>query len=133
MDAYVEHANIYVSDLGEAVRFLTTALPEFQFRGCGINKGTKWLHVGTPSSYLALNETSDTRLIHATKLNHVGFVVDDVASTKARLLEAGYEEGFIADPDDGRLRLYFLDRDGLEWEFVQYLTDDPALRNRYGA
>ena len=132
MEPYLEHANFYVSDLDEAVRFITTAVPEFQFRGCGINNGTRWLHMGTASSYLALNESGDSQLIHATKLNHIGLVVDDVAATKARLLEAGYTEGFVAEPDENRLRLYFLDRDGLEWEFVQYLSDDPARRNQYG-
>src|SRR5438128_1943254 len=30
-----------------------------------------------------------------------------------------------------RKRIYFFDRDGNDWEFVQYLTDDPAKRHDY--
>lgn len=133
MDAYIEHANISVSDLNEAVRFLTTAVPEFHVRGRGTNNGERWLHIGTSSSYLALNETGDKERIRARKLNHIGFVVNDVGPVRSRLLEAGYREGFVAAPNADRRRLYFLDQDGLEWEFVQYFSDDPARRNRYGA
>jgi catechol 2,3-dioxygenase-like lactoylglutathione lyase family enzyme len=131
MNAYIEHANLYVSNLDEAFRFLTTALPEFVIRGRGTNEGIKWLHIGTDSSYLALSEAADERRGKATKLNHIGFVVDDVASIKARLLEAGYQEGSITESHKHRKRLYFLDSDGLEWEFVQYLSDILAERNDY--
>ena len=30
-----------------------------------------------------------------------------------------------------RKRVYFNDREGNDWEFVQYLSDDPADRNDY--
>ena len=131
MKPYVEHANIYVSSLDESVRFLTTALPDFQIRGRGTNNGIEWLHIGTDLTYLALNETADQQAIHASKLNHIGFVVDDVASVKVRLLDAGYEEGFVSGPHEHRKRLYFLDNDGLEWEFVEYLSDESTQRNDY--
>ena len=131
MKAYVEHVNFYVSSLREAVQFLATALPEFQVRGRGTSNGIEWLHIGTDSSYLALSDTADEQLVRARKLNHIGFVVSDVASIKTRLREAGYEEGSVVEPSQNRKRLYFLDHDGLEWEFVEYLSDDPALRNEY--
>jgi hypothetical protein len=43
--------------------------------------------------------------------------------------EAGYREGLVPEPHLHRKRVYFHDADGLEWEFVQYLSDDPAGRN----
>jgi hypothetical protein len=32
-----------------------------------------------------------------------------------------------------RRRIDFNDREGNDWEFVQYLSDDPAKRNDYEA
>ncbi len=114
MKPYIEHANINVTSLDESVRFLRTAFPEFSVRGRGDSNGIKWLHIGTDASYLALNETGNLERVKMSPLNHVGFVVDDVAVIKQRLLEAGYREGFVADPHQHRRRLYFLDKDGLE-------------------
>lgn len=131
MTGYIEHANMYVGNLDEAVRFLQAALPEFEVRGSGVHNGEKWLHVGTGASYLALYEDAAGPRARARKLNHIGFVVDDVRSTRHRLLGAGYREGFRADPHPYRRRLYFIDGDGLEWEFVEYLSDDPDERNAY--
>jgi len=34
-------------------------------------------------------------------------------------------------PHPHRKRVYFLDNDGGEWEFVQYLSDEPGQRNDY--
>jgi hypothetical protein len=30
-----------------------------------------------------------------------------------------------------RKRMYFIDADGNDWEFVEYLSADPARRNDY--
>ena len=56
---------------------------------------------------------------------------DQLVAGKRRLEEAGYAEGFVPDAHPHRLRMYFLDADGLEWEFVYYYSDDPAERNDY--
>ena len=66
-------------------------------------------------------------------LNHLGYAVDDVEALADRLRKAGYQEGFIAPTHPYRIRKYFLDSDGNEWEFVEYLTDDPAKRNDYSS
>lgn len=129
----LEHANLWVANLDETAKFLTTALPHFRVRGGGESGGNRWLHVGTATTYLALNEapaplrSKDDR----RRLNHLGFVVDDVAAIHKRLLQAGYREGFKAGPHPYRKRLYFLDSEDLEWEFVEYLSDDPKERNDY--
>lgn len=144
MAARLEHANINVRSIDEAIRFLTAAFPEFRVRGRGAVDGRPWVHVGTESSYLALNEfqpdadggTGETNgaapvKFGAEPLNHLGFVVDDAEATSTRLRAAGYREGFVAPAHRYRIRKYFLDAEGNEWEFVEYLTDDPALQNEY--
>src|SRR5215470_11200118 len=131
MKPYIEHANIDVSNLDNAVQFIRTALPDFRVRGRGVNNGVEWLHIGTDASYLALNEAGDPKSVRASQLNHIGIVVDDVAVIKRRLSTAGYREGFVVPPQPSRKRLYFLDADGLEWEFVEYASEDPAVCNDY--
>ncbi len=144
MAARLEHANINVGSIDEAIQFLTTAFPEFRVRGRGEVEGRPWVHVGTGSSYLALNEFEDEvggsagRASGAREpafgrepLNHLGFVVDDAEALATRLLSAGYREGFVVPPHPYRIRKYFLDADGNEWEFVEYLSDDPAKQNEY--
>ena len=66
-------------------------------------------------------------------LNHLGFVVDDVEALIQRCKAAGFEPS-----DDNsmgahpyRHRVYFLDNCGVEWEFVEYLSDDKAQQNDY--
>jgi catechol 2,3-dioxygenase-like lactoylglutathione lyase family enzyme len=139
MAARLEHANINVRNIDEAIRFLTTAFPEFRVRGRGEVEGRPWVHVGTETSYLALNEfqrgangsTGAAAEFGVAPLNHLGFVVDDAEAMSKRLLAAGFREGFVAPAHRYRIRKYFLDADGNEWEFVEYLTDDPALQNEY--
>jgi len=77
-----------------------------------------------------LNETPEMGF-PAEPLNHLGFVVDDADALAARLQAAGFREGFITPAHAHRKRRYFFDADGLEWEFVEYLSDDPAEYNGY--
>jgi catechol 2,3-dioxygenase-like lactoylglutathione lyase family enzyme len=135
MTARLEHANLSVRSIDEAIRFITTAFPEFAVRGRGEVDGRPWVHIGTASSYLALNEFDGeapaANGFGGGPLNHLGFVVDDAAALAERMQVASYREGFVAPSHRYRIRKYFLDADGAEWEFVQYLTEDPALQNEY--
>lgn len=135
MAARLEHANISVGNIDEAIRFITAAFPEFAIRGRGEVDGRPWVHIGTASSYLALNEYDGelpaAKDFDSGPLNHLGFVIDDAAALESRMNAAGYREGFVAPPHKYRIRKYFLDADDVEWEFVQYLTEDPALQNEY--
>ena len=135
MSARLEHANINVRSIDETIRFLTTAFPEFKVRGRGVQDGVQWLHIGTDESYLALNEigaaSPRVEIGGHGPLNHLGVVVDDAEAVADRLRQAGFQEGFLAPQHPYRKRIYFEDSDGLEWEFVEYLTDDPAKRNEY--
>jgi len=70
-------------------------------------------------------------LRHRPGYNHVGFAVEDADALRERMLAAGYREGFVPEPHPHRKRVYFLDTDGMEYEFVQYYSDDFAERNDY--
>ena len=138
MTVRLEHANLAVRDLAGALRFLTTAFPEFRIRGEGrARSGGRWLHCGTHGVYVALHEatadSSETWVPYAGKpgLNHLGFEVDDVAALRARLTAAGYRDSTVPNAHPHRKRVYFADAEGNDWEFVEYGSDDPALRNDY--
>lgn len=134
MDAYLEHANLTVRSMDEAVRFLTTACPEFVVRHRGENAGGKWLHLGTETSYFALGEPleeTERKKQTVFGVNHLGIVVPDADAVKARLLAAGYKESYVVSDHPQRRRLYFLDADGFEWEFVQYFSNDVSQQNDY--
>jgi catechol 2,3-dioxygenase-like lactoylglutathione lyase family enzyme len=131
---YVEHVNLSVRSIERTVAFLQTACPELAVRCRGGAPERRWLHLGTEASYLALEEPHpihgpEREPYRTVGINHVGLVVPDVAAVRARLGAAGYREGMRVAPHPARLRAYFFDDDGVEYEFVQYLTDDLAARN----
>ena len=133
--SYLEHNNITVNNLEEAIKFIQTAMPEFKIRGEGADNQRRWAHIGTNQSYLALTETtnevtgSENYLTHG--FNHMGFVVEDVRAVGERLRAAGYKSNYPFTEHQHRLRDYYLDADGNEYEFIQYLTDNPDERNSY--
>jgi catechol 2,3-dioxygenase-like lactoylglutathione lyase family enzyme len=136
MSGRLEHANLTVGDLDAAIDFLLTALPDFRVRGAGVGpEGLRWVHVGSDLSYIALNEAaahaSDERPGHWRGVNHLGFEVDDAQAVRRRLLAKGYREGFVPESHPHRQRIYFLDGDDNEWEFVEYASDRPEERNDY--
>jgi catechol 2,3-dioxygenase-like lactoylglutathione lyase family enzyme len=138
MTVRLDHANLCVRDVDETIRFLVTAFPEFRIRGEGRTAlGARWVHVGTDRVYLALTEASERNapawVPYAGRpgTNHLGFEVDDAEAVRARLRAAGYEESTVPNAHPHRRRVYFHDREGNDWEFVHYLSDDPAERNDY--
>lgn len=126
----LEHANIRVPDIDRAVHFLTTAMPSLRVRGGGEAMGQRWIHIGTDYSYVALTQARGRRS-KGPGLTHLGYVVDDCAAVARRLEAAGYREGNKGEDHPHRKRIYYVDADGLEWEFVEYFSDDPAERNDY--
>lgn len=136
---YLEHSNITVTDLEEAVRFFKVAFPDFEIRGRGRaetpGNERDWLHFGNQTTYVALEVANDGKSDHMTYrnpgLNHIGFVVEDVELVARRLLDAGFEENMRDFSHPYRKRTYFYDSDGNEYEFVEYLTDNPHERNQY--
>ncbi len=141
MNLLIEHANITVRSTHEAIRFLGTAFPDFFERGGGVlgsNPAGRWSHFGNNETYIALQENgipsgrSDITYTH-DGINHLGFVIDDMEALIARLAVEGYQpsDASALDTHPHRRRAYFFDKNGFEWEFVEYLSDDAAKRNQY--
>lgn len=126
----LEHANLSVGSIDAMLRFLQAAFPECRLRGGGVQDGVRWGRVGTDDSYIALTEVGRPAP-EVGDLNHLGYVVDNVEALAQRLTAAGFREGFRSPPHPHRKRRYFHDPDDREWEFVEYLSDDPAKRNDY--
>jgi catechol 2,3-dioxygenase-like lactoylglutathione lyase family enzyme len=137
MGIRLDHANLTVRDLDEAIRFLRTAFPEFRIRAeWSSGSGERWVHLGTDETYLALAQaTRDAEpwVPYQGKpgLEHLGFEVDDVEAVRARLAAAGYRDSTVPNAHPHRRRVYFRDREGNDWEFVEYLSADPAERHDY--
>ena len=95
----------------------------------------RWVHFGTQDTYLALQKTgaqsSNKVLYESPGINHLGFVVPDVDALAQRLLAAGYKRSFDPEPHRFRKREYFLDKDGNDYEFVQYYSEKNEERNDY--
>ncbi len=136
----VEHVNITVGDITEAVNFLTTAMPEFAIRGEGDSESNgktyHWIHIGTDESYVALQgPTANTRAslerYADVGTNHIGFVVEDINKVVKNLTQSGYEMTSDNREHPARRRVYFETRDGLEWEFIQYFSTELSQRNDY--
>ena len=132
---YLEHANITVSNLKEAVHFFQTAFPHFKIRGGG-TEGREWLHLGDDYTYVALNQFDGRELLNRDNyddlgINHIAFVVENVAEIVDRLLKGGYKRDYPSQFEKYRTREYFLDKDGNEYEFIQYLSEVVSERNRY--
>ena len=142
MRLLIEHANITVRSTDEAKRFLGNAFPDFQVRGEGFLHGGEsagtWVHFGNDETYLALQqnrehtERSDVPYTN-DGINHLGFVIDDMDALLSRMSAAGYRptDASAIEGHPYRKRAYFLDGNDFEWEFVEYLSSDPAERNLY--
>lgn len=134
---YLEHANITVNNINTAVDFFQTAFPDFKVRGGGDLNGRKWIHLGNDTTYIALNEAliqkKNVKDYTQPGINHLGFVVEDVDIIAERLLAAGYQRDYPKQEETYRIRDYFVDADGNEYEFVQYLSDSINERNFYDA
>jgi catechol 2,3-dioxygenase-like lactoylglutathione lyase family enzyme len=138
MTERLEHANLCVHDIDAVVRFLRTAFPDFEIRRDTTDPdGSRWVHVGTNDTYIALNQAKPGEARRGPPykgrpgLNHLAYEVADVEALRARLRAAGYRDSTVPNSHPNRKRVYFCDPEGNDWEFVQYLTDDPAKRHDY--
>ena len=134
----LEHANLCVRDIDAMTRFLQTACPAFRIRADRTDlDGTRWVHMGSDACYIALTkawrqpEQQWQPYIGLPGVNHLGYEVDDAALLRERMLAAGYRESTVPNTHPHRKRIYFLDPEGNDWEFVQYFSTDPSERNDY--
>ncbi len=138
MSVRLEHANLTVGDIEGMIRFLQTAFPEFLVRGEGISQdGSRWVHIGTEETYVALSPTkaeAEKRWMPCRGIpgvNHFAYEVDDVEALRERMKSGGYRDSTPPNAHPYRKRQYFYDPEGSDWEFIQYLSQDPAKRNDY--
>ena len=133
MTVRLEHANLCVRDIKGMIRFLQTAFPEFRVRGEGIsNDGTRWVHIGTHETYIALGQSMAEPAKHWTPyqglpgVNHLAYEVDDVEALRNRMKAAGY--GDSTPPNAGKLQRENIHPGGVaEPQRLAW----PALRPRF--
>ena len=142
--AYLEHANATVRDLDEVKDVLLCALPGWRVRGEGMmdwfgQRTIRWLHVGTEHSYIALQsggegvaEQHPEWRSSALGTKHIGIVVPSLNETLQRLAAAGYTPDHWGGAHPFRKSAYVLAREGLQFEFVEYLSLNLSERNDYG-
>lgn len=136
----LEHVNLVVKDIKASCDFIQTAFPDWEIRGQGQSEwyGTKrhWMHIGTQDNYITLNDggQSPNRNLksHDMGLAHIGFEVKELDAIAKRMQEKGYEIATIGADHPYRKTLYFIDPAGYEFEFIEYLSDAPELKNQYG-
>ena len=123
---FLEHVNLTVTDLDRSVPFYCRLL-DFEVRWEGQATGARGpvraSHVGNDRSYLALFEAEEPGRAAPdygrAGVNHFGFVVDDLAEARRRVLALGVKPHFEPVYDPGA-RLYLYDPDGIEIELVEY-------------
>ena len=133
----MEHLNLVVRDIPETLAFYKAAFPHWRVRSRGqalwSGEERSWLHFGDDYQYLTFNDdgTGKNRDLsgHQTGLAHFAYVTADLKAVINRLEAAGYE--VAKDGADNRFRknVYFVDPNGFEVEFVEYLSDIPGERN----
>jgi len=136
---HLEHLNLVVNDIPQTLSFYQAAFPHWTIRGGGQNdwygKPRSWVHFGDDYQYLAFNDNGvgENRDLkgHQVGLAHFAYVTNDIKGVIARLQEAGFEITTDGAEDIYRKNVYFIDPNGYEVEFVEYISDIPSERNRY--
>jgi len=134
---HLEHLNLVVSDIPAMLKFYQAVFPHWEIRDQGQGewhgKARNWLHFGDDYQYLALSDHGEDEnrdlTGHQVGLAHLAYATDDIDGVIQRLEDAGFAIINNGDTQPYRRNVYFIDPSGFEVEFVQYLSDNPALRN----
>ena len=134
----LEHLNLVVEDIEKSLEFYRAAFPHWRVRSEGksdwYGKPRRWLHFGDDYNYLAFadNGVGNNRNLkgHDSGLAHFCFETNDIASLIMRLEKAGFVISNTGAVNQFRKNVYFIDPDGFEVEFVEYLSDIPNERNK---
>ena len=134
----LEHINLVVKDIPAMLKFYQAAFPNWKIRDSGdgewSGKPRKWLHFGDDYQYLALSDhdEGENRDLdgHQVGLAHFAYETENIDAVIKRLTDAGYDIAKDGADEPFRKNIYFIDPAGFEVEFVEYLSDIPAERNR---
>ncbi len=134
---HLEHLNLVVNDIPATLAFYQAAFPHWRIRQEGSGewhgKPRKWLHFGDDYQYLTFNDNGvgGNRDLagHQTGVAHFAFVTGNIDALAVRLTDAGFTASHDGTDEPYRRNVYFIDPNGFEVEFVQYLSDIPAQRN----
>ncbi|BBN83711.1 glyoxalase [Pseudoalteromonas sp. A25] len=133
----LEHVNLVVSNLEKALHFYQAAFPHWRIRSKGSGqwfaKPRNWVHFGDDYNYIAFSDHGEgnnrTLEGHQVGLAHFAFEVKNISALIHRLVDAGYPIDKSGSNNPHRKNVYFIDPDGFEVEFVEYLSDLPFERN----
>lgn len=133
----LEHLNLVVNDLEKSLHFYQAAFPHWKVRSQGESKwygvNRNWLHFGDDYQYLTFNDdgVGENRDLsgHQVGLAHFAFVTNNLQAVIDRLAQAGYPIDKNGADNKYRRNAYFIDPDGYEVEFVEYISDIPTERN----
>lgn len=137
----LEHINMVVSDLDKTLGFYSAAFPHWQIRTRGVadwyGVQREWLHFGDDYNYLTLNDQGENtpRDLQSNDLGiaHLGFEVKNLEALKQRMATVGFQPSHTGATHPFRRNVYFIDPNGVEVEFIEYLSDLPAQRNQDNA
>lgn len=140
----IEHINLRVPSIEKTQAFLKAAFPDFKQRGQGYGDHFGyWSHFGNDQTYIALLQADapgsesdekipDYQYEDRYRLMHIAYAINNIDDMRERLSAAGYQpDALHLNDHPHRKRIYYLDGNGIEWEFIEYLTDVPALKNDY--
>ena len=133
----LEHVNLVVKDIPEMLVFYKAAFPHWYVRdeekADWSGPPRSWVHFGEGHEQIALpahGEGENRDLAgHPVGLPHFAYVTNNIESVTKRLVDAGFPIAKPGAEEPYRKNVYFVDPAGFEIEFVEYLSDDPKLRN----
>ena len=139
MTTYLEHANLTVPNIDAAIAFLKVVDPTMVVMWDETREDDyRWTHVGVGNCYIALatphpnsQPTDERRPYKDYGINHLGWVVDDLDAVIDRLEKKGYRKGIPGEVNEYRRRVYYYDSAGIEWELIEYFTDQFDQRFSY--
>ena len=134
---HLEHLNLVVRDIPKTLAFYKAAFPHWRIRSQGradwYGVERNWVHFGDDYQYLTFNDdgTGDNRDLsgHQTGLAHFAYATADLQAVIDRLEVAGFVVAKDGAGNRFRKNVYFIDPNGFEVEFVEYLSDLPEERN----
>ena len=134
----LEHVNLVGIDIEQSLKFYRAAFPDWKVRAEGkgewYGKPRRWVHFGDDYQYLAISDfgEGDNRDIagHTVGFAHLAFEVNNLDALISRLQEAGYSISSEGAEAQYRRNIYFVDSDGFEVEFIEYLSDVVSERNQ---